>query len=194
MSEESNRRRQYDRSRDLVQAVRVLTLMPDEVRTILSEGIIALMQQEFDEAMEEKHYRSLGSYKVLSLHKTKNMRRAYDQNTILHKAISRLYILSDEAQDAMGSHILELLNFIQKYFQDCTELQQDVALDDVAAITDCYVEKGSEDVQNFLNMVREEFYRRLHGTPESDSNPSDGEQLAEIASNQTGMKVKLELE
>lgn len=192
--DDTQRQRQYDRSQELVQAIKLLTLMPDEIRSILGEGILTMMQREFEELMEEKHYRSLGSHKILSLHKTKNRRRAYDQNPILHKAISQLYILSEPTQDKMGKHILSLLNFIQQYFEDCTELEQELSMEDIAAITDRYIEKGSDDVKDFLKKLRDEFYHRIHGHAEADE--LEGSELLpeNINSNKKGMRInKLEI-
>jgi len=191
MSNSQQCQRLYDRSPELVQAVKVLTLMPDEVRSIVSEGILTLIQEEFKETMREKHYRSIGSYKILGLHKTQNRRRAYDQNPILRKAISRLYILSDSAQDTIGKHIVAILEFIQRYFEDCTELQQELSLDDIAAITNRYIENGSEDVEQFLKSLRNEFYIKLHGHPEPVNSFTSQISSVDIASNRKGMKINM---
>jgi len=189
MSDSQQCQRLYDRSPELVQAVKVLTLMPDEVRSIVSEGILTLIQEEFKETMREKHYRSIGCYKILGLHKTQNRRRAYDQNPILRKAISRLYILSDSAQDTIGKHIVAILEFIQRYFEDCTELQQQLSLEDIAAITNRYIENGSEDVDQFLKSLRNEFHIKLHGYPEPVNSITPQALPVDIASNRKGMKI-----
>lgn len=197
MSEIQHNQRLYDRNPELAQSVKMLTLMPDEVRSIISEGILTLIQDEVREVMREKHYRSIGSYKILGLHKTQNRRRAYDQNPILRKAISRLYILSDDAQDTIGKHILAILNFIHRYFEDCTELEQPLSLEDIAAITNRYIENGSEEVEKFLKSLRNEFYIKLHGHPEPVDTIAPRISPEDINSNRKGMKINaldLELE
>lgn len=185
--------RQYDRSHELAQAVNILTLMPDEIRSIISESVLNLMHQEYEETMQEKHYRSLGSDKILGLHKAEHRRRAYDQNPILHRAMSHFYILSETAQDYMGKHILAMLNYIQSYLDTCGELQQDPSLEDVAAITQRYIEKGSAETEAFLKELWNKFYIKVFGHSET-SNPS--RKLDEdIGSTQEGMKIsKLDLD
>jgi hypothetical protein len=192
MDYEPQNKRQYDRSTELVQAVKVLVLMPDEVRSIISEGIIAMIQQEFEEAMQLKHYRSLGAYTVLSLHKTQNRRRDYDQNPVLHKAISRLYILSESRQDDIGRHIRAMVEIIKEYFDTCEKLQRDVSMEDVANITTRYIEEGSTEALAFLQMLKTEFIACLKHKPVPNGKP---ETPVEIATDNQGMRVhKLEIE
>jgi hypothetical protein len=188
--------RQYDRSPELAQAVRMLLLMPNEIGSIIAEGMLSMMDKEFEEILQERHYRSLGSDKIMGLHKSQNRRRAYDQNPILHKAMSHLYLLSGSGQDYMARHILALLSYIQRYLDSCGEFQQEPSLEDVVSVTKTYIEKGSVEVEGFLTKLREEFVLKIFGPK---GNPDLLlQQIASpeaLNSDEQGMKIqKLNLE
>jgi len=150
--------RWYDRHTRLAQGVKLLILMPDEVKTIISEAMIALANREFDNLERENTIRTLGSEKVMGLHKSKNRRREYDVNETLHKAMNYLYMLSDEGQDFMSDHILNMVKYIHQYFGTCKEFQVNSEPETVAKVTDTYVNSGAPGVEKFLQQLREEFY------------------------------------
>src|SRR5687768_3105757 len=141
MSEAKSFKRWYERQPRLAQAVHLLTILPDEIRSILGEAMLVLANKEF-EATKYETGRSLGGDKVLGLYKSKNKRREYDQNETLHKAMNYLYILSEENQDFMADHVLNLLEYIQTYFASCQEFKANPSFDDVATIASTYVESG----------------------------------------------------
>lgn len=187
MTNETIHKRWYDRQPRLAQAVRFLSLFPDEIKSIISDGVVLIANREFQVAEQMKSFRTLGTEKVMGLHKSKNKRREYDQNETLHKAMNYLYILSDQNQDFMANHILELVKYIQQYLGTCRAFQQDPTAEDVTAITRAYVEKGSAEVEAFLNQVRQLFYERMLSA--KDEAPVDF--LENIMQDEMlGMKVK----
>lgn len=161
MSNGKTYKRWYDRNPRLAQGVKLLILLPDEVKTIISEALITLANREFSEIEREKAFRTLGSEKIMGLHKSKNRRREYDINDTLHKAMNYLYMLSDDEQDFMSDHILNMIKFIQEYFATCKKFQINSEPEHVARITYAYVNSGSEGVEKFLKQLREEFYLKV---------------------------------
>jgi hypothetical protein len=71
-------KRWYDRHARLAQGVKLLILLPDEIKTIISEAMITLANREFDATEQESAFRTLGSEKIMGLHKSKNLMREYD--------------------------------------------------------------------------------------------------------------------
>jgi len=198
MSQQPNFKRWYDRQPKLSRAFKLIIILPDEVRSIISESLMLLANREFDAAERENSFRTVGSEKVMALHKSKNRRREYDQNEQLHKAMNYLYVLSDDNQDFMAEHILKMVEFIQKYFATCHEFKAQPSLEDVATVTNTYVEKGTAEVENFLKQLREEFFTKL-ASPEKLAKKPIVDILADLPSatpNTTtqddgkGMKVK----
>jgi len=198
MSHKQPFKRWYDRQPKLSQAFKLIILLPDEVRSIISESLMLIANREFESQEQERSFRTVGSEKVMGLHKSKNKRREYDQNELLHKAMNYLYVLSDDNQDFMADHVLKMVEFIQKYFATCREFKSEPTLEDVATVTNTYVEKGSAEVNRFLNKLREEFYLKLV-SPDKGVKKPVVDLLAELPagpSNTTtqddgkGMKVK----
>lgn len=161
MSQDQTFKRWYDRQPKLSQAFKLIILLPDEVRSIISESLMLIANREFESGEADRSFRTVGSEKIMGLHKSKNKRREYDQNELLHKAMNYLYVLSDDNQDFMADHVLKMVEFIQKYFATCQEFKAEPTLEDVAAVTNTYVEKGSAEVNRFLSKLREEFYLKL---------------------------------
>ena len=161
MSNGKTYKRWYDRNPHLAQGVKLLILLPDEVKTIISEALITLANREFNESERETAFRTLGSEKIMGLHKSKNRRREYDINDTLHKAMNYLYMLSDDGQDFMAEHILNMIKYIQEYFATCQKFQMTSEPEHVARIAYAYVNSGSEGVAKFLKQLREEFYLKV---------------------------------
>jgi hypothetical protein len=165
-------KRWYERQPQLAQAVKLLTMLPDEVTTILSEALIALSNEEFKNTEKTSAIRSVGSEKIMGVHKSKNRRREYDVNETLHKAMNYLYVLTEEGQDNMAAHVLDMVKFIHQYFSTCLEFKIDSKPEEVASITHKYVEGGSPAVDNFLHKLRQEFQvKSVSGKKTSDDAP-----------------------
>jgi len=186
--------RWHDRQPQLAQAVRALCLMPDEVCTIISESVILLMHRDFREVLLDKQFRTLGHEKILGLHKSKNRRREYDVNDTLHKAMNTLYLLSHESQDYVAREVMTMVEYIQRYLATCYEFQQNASAEDVARITKSYVEEGSEEVEFFLQNLREMFYlqgfSRRSDQPPAATQPDETETAVENAKD-TGKGLRI---
>ncbi len=187
MSQNPIYKRWYDRQPRLAQAVRLMSLLPDEIRSIISEGVMLLANREFEIKEEAQSFRSMGSEKIMGLHKSKHKRREYDTNEQLHKAMNYLYILSDENQDFMADHILRMMQYIQSYLSTCQAFQAAPSLEDVAGITNRYVEKGSNEVEKFINQLRQEFYEKMLATQNEDPPLDFLEQITENTA--SGVKI-----
>lgn len=171
--EASHPRRWYDRQPTLSQSVRLMILLPDEIKSIVSDGIMVLANREFRAQERLQSYRSLGDEKVMGLYKSKNKRREYDTNETLHKAMNYLYILSEDNQDIMADHILQLVGYIQKYLSTCRVFETDPSLEDVLRITQTYIEEGNAEVEQFLVQLREELHVKMLAVNENEEKPRD---------------------
>jgi hypothetical protein len=172
-TEQPKFKRWYDRQPKLAQGVRMLILLPDEIRTIIGEALIALANNEFDVNKHSAALRTLGNEKIIGLHKSKNRRREYDDNETLHKAMNYLYLLSDQGQDFMADHILKMMKHITLYFSACVEFQVNSNPEEIATLAATYVSSGDAGVAQFLDMLREEFYSRLFSKNQSAQASTD---------------------
>lgn len=161
MSTADGYKRWYDRQPRLSQSVRVMMLLPDEIKSIVSNGMIHLANMEYQVSEKMHTFRTLGTDKVMGLHMSKNRRREYDQNDLMHKMMNYLYILSESNQDAMANHVLTLMSHIQDYLQSCKVFKAEADMETVAEITTTYVEKGSGDVRQFLEHIKQKLHEQM---------------------------------
>lgn len=161
MSEPNNFVRWYDSRPKISQAARLLFILPDEIKSVISKAILVIADKEFREEEREQQIRSLGREKIMGLHQSKNRRREYDQNSHLHQAMNYLYILSEDNREFMAEHILKMVQYIQYHLETCQLAQRTSDLKDVAEIVAIYVKSGDEGVKPFLKKLRYEFYEKL---------------------------------
>ncbi len=174
-------KRWYDRTPELSEASRVLMLLPDEITEIVCEAVVKMANREFQVKEKIKTFRSLGTDKVMALHKSKKKQRKYDDSQILHKTMNYLYILSHANQDYMAHHILKLMSYIQEYLSTVKTFNAEPSMDTIAEITQQYVERGSKDVEKFLTILKE----RLH----QEMLLRDDDDAIDFIEDDSGMKV-----
>ena len=136
-------------------------LFPDEIKTIICDGVMILANREFQVNEQMKSFRTLGTDKIMGLHKSKSKNRNYDQNQIMHKAMNYLYILTERNQDVMAEFTLEIIGFIQDYLRTCQIFKADVSMERVADITQAYIESGADGARELIEAVREELHGKL---------------------------------
>src|SRR5690606_12362088 len=125
-------KRWYDRQPRLASAVTLSVLLPEEVQRMIGEALVLIEDRERMLHTQDSTCKTLGSEKIMGIHKSKNKRREYDQNETLHKAMNCLYILSDDNQDLMADHILSMIDYIRQYFAACQEFKVSPSMEEVA--------------------------------------------------------------
>jgi len=86
-----NKYRFYDQEPSVSQAVELLLVLPQEMQSIIADGISLIAEQEFRANELMKELKSLGTEKVLAVYKSKQKKRAYDKNHAVHRAINYLW-------------------------------------------------------------------------------------------------------
>ena len=187
--------RWYDKQPKLSQAVKMIILLPDDIISVLSEGVMRIADRDFQVRERMHSIRTLGTEKVLGLYKSKNKRREYDQNELLHQTMNHLYILSDHHRALVSTHVLNLVQYGQMYLGTCRTFKQEPKIDEVSEMTDRYVEKGPEETEAFLRDLREHYQQLLNGTRKTilpfETKPIGGTDT--IQSSNDGMKIRRSL-
>ncbi len=162
-------KRWYERQPSLAEAITVLTDLPDPVTTIVGDSIITLANQEFKVMELKDSLRSIGSEKVMGMHKSKQRRRAYDHNPTLHKAINYIYVLPEPKQDKMANHVLNIVKYIKHYDTICKTYNATTSLDEITVITEKYVNSGSISTERFLVNMKEMLHIKTYGPPKDST-------------------------
>lgn len=173
-------KRWYDRNAQLSQAVRVVMIFPDEIKDIICIGLMFLANKEFQIQEQLSNFRSVGSDKIMGLHKSKNRRREYDDNATMHKMMNYLYILQHENQDFMAEKTLDLVNYIQEYLSAVQVFQANMSLEEVADITNAYVKEGGEEAQQLLTSIKQKLHQELLASGKIDENTKAADFIEDV--------------
>ncbi len=175
--------RWYDNRPKVSRSVLLISALPPDVQSIIAKGIVTMANDEFKAHETLQSLRSLGSDKVMSLHKAQKKQRAIDTNPHMHQAMSYLYILSPENQDVLAERIIELMGFIREYFDACKKSTQEPTEKHIIDLTDSYVQSGSDEAKRFLSQIEEHF---LKGVALSVQLPN----AEEVHEDQGGMRIR----
>ncbi len=149
-----NTNRWYDESSQVSVAVQLLKKFPLEIQTIICEGLSRLAEKGYQVSALMK---SLGTDKVLAIHKSHLKRRSYDQNPTIFKAMNYLFILTSKNRHFISEQILGLMSLIRDYLTLCHDQNQSVNPKHVEAVTYTYVDESPEAAQLILKEIRQEF-------------------------------------
>ena len=148
-------KRWYDQHSTISKSIRLMETFPPEIQDILAEGIIRLAARECQAKEMMVNLRSLGPEKVLGIFKSKNKRRAYDKNLSIHQAMNYLFILSEENRLFIAHQVIDIVNFIYGYLQDCKSYQTVSSVDDIAQLTNVYIDAGAQEAQQLFEKIHE---------------------------------------
>ncbi len=196
-------KRFYEEDSTVYKAVETIFLFPDEIQRIIAKGFEFLAERDCDAVELMKAVRTLGSEKILGLHKSKRKLRHYDQNPQFHNAMNYLFLMSPESRLFLAKKILELIGFMQDYFKICREYGQNPDTKTCEKISDVYIELGPVAARVFIVQLDEKFKRLLLGLPDdaampeelppeaqSENKPSVKSVIEEVKSADSGMKIK----
>ena len=193
--QQGKNQRWYDRRPQVARSITLLEAFPPVIQTIIANGIVDIANRECNASQLINSYKSLGTEKIMGLHKSKNKARQLDSNPATHKAVSYLYVLSEENQDFMARQILELREFIGQYVRHCDTLDHNPDEKEVMALTDTYVAHGKTQAQEFLEKLETVFKEKLQNasteskTPINKKTPSPQSQ-EDIWEDTGGMRIR----
>jgi hypothetical protein len=152
-----NKYRFYDQDTNVSQAVELLLVLPQDMQSIIADGISLIAEQEFraNELMNE--LKSLGTEKVLAVYKSKQKKRAYDKNQAVHRAINYLMVLSENNRLWISKRIVGLMAYLQDYLKTCRLYSVQPTQQSVDQLTTVYVKFGPDEVKSYLKAVEAEF-------------------------------------
>ncbi|HEY9685484.1 MAG TPA: hypothetical protein V6C52_00765 [Coleofasciculaceae cyanobacterium] len=166
------RQRWYDQRPELTECIVLVEAFPEEIYAIICQGAICMVEKEFEAHLMLSSLKSLGSEKILGLYKSKHKRRKMDCEPHFHQLMNYFYILSPQNRLFMAGLIKELVGYIHQYFESCRIYHQPVTREDIIGITRCYVDKGGEEAQAFLESLQLHFQQRIRNALVK-TNPDD---------------------
>lgn len=150
-------RRWYDDEPDVQQSIDLMEKFPPEIQEIVGEGAVTLAERECQARDIMSSLRSLGAERILSIYKSQNKQRAYDQSPSFHKMVNYMLVISPENRRFLARQISRMVVNISEYFKSCRYYDVEPDAAEVAEMTRAYVEMGSEDARRFLDKLKEDF-------------------------------------
>ena len=175
-------RRWYDQTAEVSQCVGLMGAFPAEILRIIADGVVYLAEREFEAHVLLTSLKSLGPEKILHIYKSKNKRRSLDEDPALHKAMTYLFLLSDENRLLMARKITELIGFIYQYFETCKQFKKPSSREQVADLTSEYIRNGGDEARHFLAKVQKEFRHSVIAVPTTQTDT--------IRDDESGLRVK----
>jgi len=149
--------RWYEAYPKLTQSLSALETFPPQILDIILCGVIEVAENECRVNEILNSFKTLGTEKVLALHKSKARKRSYDRNPQLHKTMNYIYVLSDENRAFMAEKMLGLVQFVIEYLKACNEFQATPDGDEIGQLSTCYVRRGDVSARQLLDNIREKF-------------------------------------
>lgn len=149
----------YDIEPSLGKAVGLLMVFPNEMQSLIAQGVSRIAEQEFKAKNLMQDLKSLGSDIVMSLHKSKQRKRGYDRNREVHETLNYLMILSPKQRYLISLKILGLLGTLQQYLKLCRLFSVSPPKAMVATLVETYVKNGEQEAQVYLKAIETELLR-----------------------------------
>lgn len=150
-------KRFYDHDPKVAQAVQLLMIFPPEIKILLADSMSLIAEQEYAAGDLLKNLKSLGTDRVLSIYKSKQKRRDYDQCPHTHRAMNYLMILPPEQRILLAHKVIELMAYIQDYMQTCQQYGRPLQNNEMEGLTQTFVHLGGDQVQELLRRIRKDF-------------------------------------
>lgn len=137
------------------QAVRQLFLFPDDIQTILANGICDLVERDHTARAFLHDAKTLGRDKILALYKSHRKVRSYDKNPAVHKAMNYLMLLDIENRQSIARQMSELIQCVQDYLNFCKNQGIEAETDDIQVLLKNYAERGYTNTQSDLKALKQ---------------------------------------
>ncbi|MEB3286232.1 MAG: hypothetical protein VKJ04_01890 [Vampirovibrionales bacterium] len=183
--------RWYDKQQEVKQSIELLGAFPEEILSVMSEGVNSVIERDYNVNELMRSFRSLGQDKVLALYKSKNKLRTLDQNPSMHKTVNYLFVVAEENRKAIAVRVLELVGTVHDYLQICKETGLTPTIEHIARIGEAFVAKGNVEARDMLEDVRREMMQIIVSGRKAQASPPAGAGTLEIKGDEAGMRLNL---
>lgn len=178
-------RRWYDQKNELSRCIGLVEVFPQEIQSVVAQGMITLAENEFHAREAMSTLRSLGPEVVLGVYKSKNKRRSHDENELLHQALNYFYILGLDNQIKLAAHVTQVVRHIYAYLDTCNRHRRQPQIRDIVDIKNAFVFRGVDEAQRVTQHLQA---RIADGTPSPRIQYKPDVEV--ISEGDSGMQVK----
>lgn len=158
----------YDREKVVQKAIELIPHFPEKIQIVVAKGISLLAIAEYGADKKMKSLKSMGSDKVMALHKSQLKRRRYDMLPELHHAVNYLKILSSDERQMVCVKIVQVARCIDHYLEVCETCRIEPETVTVEKFRDTYIDQGPDQAEAYLKIVCEAFLSGLKNSRRLD--------------------------
>jgi hypothetical protein len=176
-----SKRRFYDKTPVIKQAVDAFLLFPDEIQQMIADGFSEVARRDCQALELANNLKSLGAELVLALYKSKRKQRGYDRHAHAHQALNDLMVVSDENRILLANTMLDIMRLVREYLALCRDYGLIPQKDIIRAISAAYAKGGATEAATCVTTLAQTLKSRYPGLapfPET------------VRSQDTGMRVK----
>ncbi len=172
-------------------SVEMLFSFPEGIKTLIASGCnkVAMKDYKAHELLTE--LKSIGSEKVISLHKAKLKRRSYDQNPTIHQVMLYILILSPESRKEMAGKMSELMELMQGYLQLCRAFKVAPQKEVFEKISDAYAQQGMPLAKQLMASIQTKYAQRQKAQAEEAQTPGETVTTEGEAVKENGHEMKI---
>jgi len=151
-------RRFYDQEPAVKVVLELIPLLPPNIQEAVAKGIamVAIRDHHAD-----RIFKSLGAEVTLSMYKSKQKRRAYDQLSALHQGFNYLRVLESEQRKVICKKIIEITGYVAYYLETCQKVERNAETSHVEEIRNVSIQEGKEQAQLHIQRLCETITNHL---------------------------------
>lgn len=151
---QGNYNRWYDKTPEMANAFSSFHSMSAEYRGLFGHIILTVTKRLREQTrMRSQGFLSLGSDRVIGLMKSQRKRRFEDQDKLLHKALTDLFLLDDSQRTLIADRIYTAICCTNEYITACKRLQRPENVKEVTQLILETFEKGLRGGERHLMVL-----------------------------------------
>lgn len=186
----SEKRRWHDNRGELSEAFDLLEHIPTDTIPLIADGIIAKAEKDFNAGELLTALKSMGSEKIMALHKSKKRQRSYDHDPNLTKIVNYFFVLPADNQDKLATQFLEFTELVVEYMATCDSFDIEPDQNQLAQLRDLFVETGSNSARDYLEAIHKPYHDAIQSDAPIPIQPTEPSRQQIVGDSDGGMKIK----
>lgn len=149
----SGGRRWYDRYPDIASAFAQIKTMPEDYQTLFGQVIFSFYENLSEKKKLSKTLLSLGADRALGLYNTRSKRRQEDEDPLLFKSMTILYMIEEPQRRYIAERISTSIHCLEKYSTACKKKYRQEAFYEVKNLFMVSLEEGMEAGKAYLRSL-----------------------------------------
>jgi hypothetical protein len=168
--------RWYDQEPELSALVQTMSHQSSEDQRLYCRMIIQVYTDWREAQYLAGNQLSIGPERHMALHKSKNKRRWYDEDPLIHRAFNYLYILDEETRYYLARQLNRTTQRIKEYRSLCMSYGRNSSTSEIRSLIQISMSQTEEATQQYLSRIFQKYEDQFRpvtlSTASSRKNPT----------------------